>query len=132
MPREIVRKLARALDADDYETARSTLASDVRYEVKGDILRGADAIVDSYRSSSEQAHRIFDEVGYDHEISNEHEGTYTIDYTDTLTIADETHVHRARQLVTVEDGMVARIVNVELNGEAASVDSFMARHGRSR
>lgn len=132
MSRKIVEKLARALDADDYETARSTFASNVRYKVRGDILLGAHAIVDSYRSSSQHAHRIFDNVRYDHEIANEYEGTFTIDYTDILTIADETHVHHARQFVTVDDGLVCEIVNVELDGEAESVDRFLARHGRSR
>lgn len=130
--KEIVESLAVALDADNYEAAHTTLAANVRYEVKGLTLIGPDAVVDSYRGASEQAHELFDGVGYDHEITQEGDNTYVISYRDILTIAEETVIHHARQDVTVVDGEVVQIVNVELDGQRELVDEFLARHGRSR
>ncbi len=131
--RDLVSTLARALDNDDYETARTALAPDVRYEVKGSVLEGPEAVLESYRGASEMAHRVFDAVGYDHEITSEDGKTFVVNYTDALTIEDETLVHHARQIYTVEPGRgVTQIVNVELPGEADRVDQFLSRYGRSR
>lgn len=130
---EVVEKLALALDSDDYETARSVLSEDITYEVKGETLTDPDAVVDSYRMASKQAHEIFDRVEYDHELDvDDGSGTYTMNYTDILTIGDETLVHHARQIIRVSDGKVDHIVNVEIPGERENVDEFLARHGRSR
>lgn len=131
--REIVERLALALDNDDYDTAHSTLADDVQYDVKGMTLVGPEAVVDSYRAASLQAHELFDAVGYDHEISSEADGEFVIEYTDILTIGEETLVHHARQNLSVDPNLgVTRIVNVEIPGEADNVDRFLARHGKSR
>ena len=132
--RDLVSRLAVALDSDDYVTALSTLADDVRYEVGGETLIGPQAVVDSYEAASIMAHKLFDEVGYDHEIvQSSPEGDFTINYVDILTIDDETLVHHARQKLTVDpNNGVTHIVNVELPGERDKVDAFLERHGKSR
>ena len=131
--KHMVETLARALDEDDYDTARTVLAPGVTYEVKGQVLEGPDDVLDSYRDASSMAHRIFDGVGYDHVISQGSDSGFVVDYRDVLTIGDETLVHHARQEYTVDpERGVVHIVNVELPGEAKRVDDFLARHGRSR
>lgn len=131
--RDLIKTLALALDHDDYTTARTALSDDVRYEVKGEVLRGPDAVLQSYEQASIMAHELFDAVGYDHEIGEIESDQITVDYTDALTIGDETLVHHARQIYTVDpDRGVIEIVNVELPGESAKVDEFLARHGKSR
>lgn len=131
--RDLIKTLAVALDNDDYATARTTLADDVKYEVKDEILEGPDAVLDSYEKSSIMAHNLFDGVEYDHEIGAIEDNQVTVNYTDALTIGDETLVHHARQIYTVDaDRGVTEIVNFELPGESAKVDEFLARHGKSR
>lgn len=133
--RELIEKLASALDADDWDAVRATLADEVRYEVAGETLVGPDAVVASYSSASRSAHELFDLVAYDHGVvSEDGAGTFVIDYTDDLTIDGDTLVHNARQAVTVDvgTGLVTRIVNVELPGEREAVDEFLRRHGKSR
>lgn len=133
-PHHYVAELARALDHDDYEAAASVLSSTVRYEVYGEVLEGPEAIVASYRVASENARRIFDEVAYDSSVSRTKDpSVFSVDYADILTIGDETLVHKALQHVTAESGVgVTEIVNVDVPGEGARVDDFLARHGRSR
>lgn len=131
---DYVESLAGALDADDYETAAGVMADRVVYAVGGQTLTGPEDIVASYREASEMAHRLFDEVGYDHEvIATDDPNVFRVSYSDILTVGGETLTHRAEQQVTVapSEGVV-EIVNVELPGEREKVDEFLARHGLSR
>lgn len=132
--KNLVRRLAVALDSDDYETAFSTLAKDVQYELGAETLVGPQAVVDSYQAASVMAHDLFDQVGYDHEIvESSPDGEFTINYEDILTIGDETLVHHARQKLKVDPAIgVTHIFNIELPGERERVDEFLHRHGKSR
>ena len=133
-PLEYVEILARALDADDYETAASSLADHVEYTVGDEAIVGPEAVISSYRAASEMAHRLFDKVGYDHETyPTDDPNTFRVGYTDELTIGGESLVHSAEQRVTVsgDDGVV-RIINVEIPGEREKVDELLNRHGLSR
>jgi hypothetical protein len=130
----MVETLAQALDRDDYQMAASVLADRVEYTVGDEAIVGPDAVVASYRAASEMAHRLFDEVGYHHEVLvTDDPITFRVGYTDVLTVAGETLVHSAEQVVTAtpDDGVI-RIVNVDLPGERERVDEFLTRHGLSR
>lgn len=131
---EYVETLARALDDDDYETAASALAEGVEYTIGDRVLSGRDVVVASYREASEMAHRMFDGVGYGHEvIHTDDPNSFRVEYWDELTIAGETLTHRAEQHVAVDpETGVTHITNVDLPGERERVDAFLERHGRSR
>lgn len=133
-PIDLVERLAVALDGDDYPTAASVMAERVRYTIGDQELTGPDAVVASYRTASEMAHRLFDQVEYGHSvIPTDDPHTFRVSYSDTLTVAGETLRHMAEQEVTVApDAGVVRIVNVELPGEKEKVDAFLERHGLSR
>lgn len=133
-PIQYVEALARALDGDDYETVASVLSPDVEYAIGNELHRGKDAVVASYRTASELAHRLFDRVVYGHEIlPADQSRPFRVRYSDDLTVGDETLRHIAEQRVTaVEDVGVTRILNVDVPGERERVDAFMTRHGLSR
>lgn len=133
-PIELAETLARALDADDYTAAASTMAEDVEYTIGDESFRGPDAVVASYRAASDMAHRLFDQVRYDHQVmTTADRNVFRISYSDELTVGDETLGHKAEQHVTVTPGVgVIRIVNVDVAGEKEKVDAFMERHGLSR
>jgi hypothetical protein len=131
---EYVETLAQALDADDYEAAAATMADDVVYTIGERVLHGSAEIVASYRDASAMARRLFDEVGYDHEVfPTEDPNTFRVSYSDILTVDAETLAHMAEQHVTVSPGAgVVKIVNVDVPGEREKVDEFLTRHGLSR
>jgi hypothetical protein len=133
-PVDYVETLATALDNDDYQTARSTLADRVEYEIGDEVLRGPDRVVASYRASSEMAHRLFENVVYAHQVTvTDDPHLFQVSYSDELSVGDETLRHMAEQHVTVAPGEgVVRIINVDLPGEREKVEKFMARHGLSR
>ena len=132
-PAEVAERLANALDHDDYETAASVLADRVRYSIGDEALVGREAVVESYRTASEMAHRLFDRVEYGHSVfATDTPNTFRISYSDKLTLGDESLTHMAEQQVTVADEGVTRIINVELPGEREAVDAFLERHGLSR
>lgn len=133
-PIEHVEKLANALDQDDYTTVTGVLSDDVVYRVGDRVLTGRDAVIASYAAASEMAHRLFDDVEYDHRvIATDDPHVFRVMYSDLLTVAGETHTHRAEQHVTVlPDVGVVAILDVEVAGEREKIDEFMARHGLSR
>lgn len=133
-PLDYIKTLAQALDDDDYETATSVMTPDVEYVIGDQTLSGPAAIVASYKAASEMAHRIFDGVGYDHEIvATDDPDLFHIHYSDILTIGDETLTHKALQYVRAEEGKgVVHIINVDVPGERERVNDFLTRHGRSR
>lgn len=133
-PIDYVETLAHALDADDYEAAAATMADNVVYTIGDRVLHGPEEIVASYRDASAMARRLFDEVGYDHEVfPTEDPNTFRVSYSDILTVGGETLAHMAEQHVTVSPGSgVVNIVNVDVPGEREKVDEFLARHGLSR
>jgi len=131
--RDVVERLATALDSDDYRSAGAVLAQDLVYQVGGKVLVGPEAAIDSYRSASTQARTLFDKVHYDHEIIETDGSTFRVKYLDILFIGDDRLVHNAEQLVTVDPDLeVVRIINVDVPGERENVDEFLAEHGRSR
>ena len=133
-PIEYVETLAQALDSDDYATAESVMSADVEYVIGDKTLIGPQAIVASYKTASEMAHLIFDAVAYDHDIVSSDDPTFfSIDYSDILTIDDETLTHMAVQHVRAKPRRgVVHITNVDVPGERERVDAFLERHGRSR
>ena len=133
-PIRYVKALARALDDDDYLTAASTMAERVEYTIGDLLIQGPQAVVASYRAASEMARRLFDQVGYGHEVApTDDPYSFRISYSDVLTVGDESLTHTAEQHVTVApDEGVVRIINVDLPGEREKVDWFLARHGLER
>lgn len=131
-PSVTVERLARALDTDDYDTAASLIADDCVYTIGDKTLIGPE-VVESYRKASEQAHEIFDDVGFEHALMGEvAKHTYRIHFFDELVIGGERIVHLSEQDVTVHpDRGVVRIVDNPVKGEREKVDAFLRDHGSS-
>lgn len=128
------RALAAALDSDEFERARPLLSPDCTYEVRGAVLRGADAILRSYADATRSAHSQFDAVRYESEVAGT-EAEARIHYTDVLQLGGREHRHRCVQHLTFDaDGLITRIVHEDLAGEREAVRSFLeqceARRGR--
>lgn len=121
--------LAKALDREDYESARQLLAEDCRYEIRGEVLEGADAIIESYRSNGDSGNERFDRVEYESAVEAIESGA-RINYTDRITKAGETHVHRCAQEVRANaEGLIEFIRHVDLEGEREALQAFCERHG---
>jgi hypothetical protein len=132
--REVVERLARALDADDLQTARALLAGDCAYQSGDRTHRGPDQIVDWYAAASAWAHRAFDEVRYDSAVVEVAGATVTVRFTDYLLKAGgRWHRHRCLQEFTVgADGRIARIVHREIPGEREALAAYLWECGIER
>lgn len=127
---EAAAALARALDREDYEATRGLLRDDCVYEIRGETIDGADAIIASYQGNGEKGRRVFDEIEYESAISPLSEGTARIDYTDSVTHAGERFVHKcAQEIAFDESGTITRITHIDLEGEREALEAFKKRHG---
>ena len=128
---EVVAKLARALDGDDFPAARACLAADCVYETKRETLRGPEAIIASYAAASAWARRAFDDVRYESQVGAIAGATASVTFTDYLLKAGgRWHRYRCQQEFTVDaDDRIARIVHREIPGERERLDAYFAECG---
>lgn len=130
----IVRRLAEALDADDFAAARTLLEDDCVYVGATGTFEGPEAIIGSYAEASAWARRTLDDVRYESETGPADGATVPVTYTDYLLKAGgRWHRYRCRQDVTVGvGGRIARIVHRELPGEREALDAYFRESGIER
>lgn len=131
---ETVAVFAKALDAEDFETAAAMLTPECEYASPDGTLIGPDAIVASYRSHAERARWRLDEVEYESVVEPAEDGTVRVLYVDRIRLGEHRHEYRCRQVLTVAPGRgIVRIAHEEIAGEAERVLAFYERCGlRSR
>jgi ketosteroid isomerase-like protein len=131
--RDVAEAFARALDADDYAAARPLLAPDCVYVIGDRRYDGPEAILESYRASSEKARAFFDEVVFDSTVTLLGDGRLAADYVDRLRIGERWLDHRARQILHVRPGDgIVRIEDEGIPGERERLDAFLAEAGSRR
>lgn len=132
--RDVVARLARALDADDYTGARACLAEDCVYVGRDETWNGSEAIIGSYADASAWAHRTFDEVRYASEVGEAAGATVPVMFTDYLLKAGgRWHRYRCRQEFTVgAGGRIVRITHHDLPGEREALDTYFRDCGIER
>lgn len=131
---ETATALAQALDRNDFTSAARWIAPDCVYEVRGERVLGAAAILASYAESAKWAQRQFDEVRYESDVGLPDGDTVPVLYTDNLQKAGgRWHRHRCRQHLTIApSGLVTRIVHEDLPGEVEALEAYFAACGISR
>lgn len=123
-------RFTKALDEDDFESAKASLARNCRYLVGEKDLHGPEAIIQSFREGSDRAKRVFDNVDYGSEILKIDENSVTAQFTDLIQIKGQTLVYSSRQhLEFGEDGLIIRIVHEEIPGELETLEAILKRVG---
>lgn len=127
----IAEAFARALDAEDYGTARSLVADECVYARGDQDFVGPSAIVDSYAEVGSWVRRTFEEFRYESRIEPLGEGRAELWFTDYLYRPPARwHRHRSRQIVTVSAaGRIVRIAHHEMPGEREAVMTFLEATG---
>lgn len=121
---------ALALDRDDFAAARSILHPNCVYLIRGKSLTGADAILASYQSATEDAHAKFDDVKYASNVSMQSENVALIEFSDILTHKGWTHHHKCHQQLTLDSaGAIIEIKHIDLPGERESLQTYLTKVG---
>lgn len=94
---DVAAQLARALDGEDYDSARRLLAPDCIYETGGPVLHGPESIVRAYLENGEKARQRLDNVGYTSEATLLSSDEAAILFSDHITHNGMSHVYRCRQ-----------------------------------
>ena len=129
---DMASRLARALDAEDYEAAAACLAADCVYYTPSGVLTGPAAIVQSYRDSAVAGRHRFDSVEYESFVERLGAGEVLVTYTDRVRLVDRWHEFRCRQHIWVEvSGLVKQIRHEELPGERERLATFTAEGAES-
>jgi len=127
------RHFASSLDMVDYVAAAAWLAPDCRYEIGDAAHVGPEAILASYRKSSDWASRALDDIRYESIIRAGERGSVVVEFVDHLTHGGKTHTHRCEQhLEFGESGLISGIRHVEIPGEREALDRFLALVGVDR
>jgi hypothetical protein len=124
------RRLAEALDAEDYSAAHALLAAGCVYRTGTTTLTGPDAIIASYRANGELARGRFDAIEYASQVEPSGAAGAVITYVDRVHRGGERHEYRCRQHVRIGQGeLVEGIWHEELPGERERLQEFERRTG---
>ena len=125
-----VKHYAKALDEDDFESAKVYLARNCQYSVGGKELHGPEAIIQSFREGSDKAKRLFDQVDFGSEILRVDGNRVTIQFTDLIQFKGQSLVYSSKQhLEFGEDGLIVRIVHEEIPGELEGLQALLKKLG---
>jgi hypothetical protein len=123
---ETGRRLANALDAEDYGAAQACLAADCVYHRLSGVLTGREAIVASYRENAAAGRQRFDAVQYESFVESLGAGEVLITYTDRVRLGHRSHDFRCQQRIWIRvGGLVAEIRHEELPGERERLAAFL-------
>lgn len=132
----VAEKFARALDADDYESASVLLHDDCAYDTGKKVLLGKRQIIESYLENSNWVHSTFDEVIFESEIEHAFVSgeVVPVRYTDRIRKDGLSHIHQCRQILTVNgtSQLITSIEHQEIDGESARLSAFFKRCGVQR
>jgi hypothetical protein len=129
----IAKAFSQTLDGDDFERATDFLDADCIYNTGRTELRGAQAIVASYRESSHWGRKNLDEVHYQSSIENCEDRQATILFIDRLKKGASQHEYRCKQQIFVSKaGKIYRIEQVEIEGQRVRLNKFFETCGFKR
>ncbi len=122
----IARQFGTALDNDDFALAKSVLAESCTYGTGKGILRGPQAIVESYERNMLDGRKKLDELTWGKSTAELREdGRVAVHFTDYLKHRGVEHTHRCQQLLTPNDqNEIAHIEHRALSGEPEKLKSF--------
>ena len=126
----IAERWAAALDADAFGELPAFLTEDCIYHAPNGAIVGPDAIVASYRESSEWAHDTFDAISWDSECAVDEDGRVRITFIDITDHRGDHHVYRCQQLVHFDEtGLIDDIEHVSIEEEEQALAVFFDRVG---
>ena len=129
-PPEIAELFAKSLDEDDFERARQYLSDEACYDIGDETLRGPDAILASYRESTERAHRLLDGIRYESIVNVDEAGQVSIRYLDHISHAGVSFTHQCCQhLGFDEESRINHIRHEDLPGEPERLKAFFEQVG---
>jgi hypothetical protein len=132
-PLDVALSWAEALDHDAFDRLPSYLTPDCVYHAPGGEIVGPEAIVASYRASSEWAHDTFDTITWDSECAAEDDDRVLITFIDITDHAGLHHVYRCQQLVHIDaDGLIDDITHISIESEERALADFFDRVGAVR
>ena len=125
-PRSVAGCFAKALDADDFESAITTLSPECQYSFNDELLQGPDTIIQSYRDASEKAKQLFDRIDYRSELVEIGAERVVVKFWDRLEVRGQSHLYSSKQQLTFSpDGRIVRIDHEEISGEREALDAFL-------
>lgn len=135
--RDVVEQFAQALDRDDFGRVRALLSRSCVYAIRDETLEGPDAICGSYAEAAAWGRSKLDELVYESAVVDPRagagHGAATVRFTDRMRHAGQSHVHTCEQTVELgEDGLIARIEHVDLEGEREKASAWFEAVGLER
>ena len=130
-PALIAQLFGEYLDADDFESVKTLLTDDCRYEINSKLIIGKIPIVDSYESSLKEGKQKFDQLIWGKsKIKAINENEFEVHFSDFLTHQGITHNYKCKQLLLINsDLLIEKIIHQEFPGQKESLEKFYINVG---
>lgn len=128
--RALADDFAKALDADDFETARRLLSAECDYEVRGQVLRGPDAIIACYARASASGRAALDEIRFESMVEGASGQAVTVRFVDHLRKGPRAYRFECLQHLTFSGrGLIVHITHEDIDGERERLYAFFESCG---
>ncbi len=127
---DVAKRFAGSLDQDDFEQAQQWLCDNATYDTGKETLVGKDAILASYRASTERARRLLDRIAYESDVEVSDTGAISIRYLDHISHTGISFTHQCRQHLEFNDSyQIKHIRHEDLPGQQERLQAFCAQVG---
>jgi len=110
----IAKKFGASLDNDEFEITKIILSDDCEYLIGNDVLKGPDAICDSYEQNMVEGRKKLDKLEWGQsEIEEIKDSEYYVHFTDYLTHQGVDYTHRCKQRLRIKDQKIVSIEHVD-------------------
>jgi hypothetical protein len=121
------QRFAAALDAEDYEGVRATLAAHCRYHAPEGLRIGPDEIVTSYRQNGASGRDRFEKIEYQSRVEAVGTADALITFIDRVLLGGAWHEFRCRQRIHIgAAGLIDEIRHEEIPGQRERLQQFEA------
>ena len=130
---QAAEQFASLLDSRQYDDLAVLLDRDCVYEFRGKSIRGAAAIINTYRVNTEWGFEVFDRIEFKSEIVSNSERSARVRFSDHLFLGESDYHYHCEQIISVNDErQIVQIVHHDLPGESEALTSFLHKCGVSR
>lgn len=115
-----------SLDVDDFPTTAMLLSDDCTYDIGNEVLRGPDAICNSYEQNMIAGRKKLDKLEWGKSrIEPLNDNEYYVHFTDYLTHKGKDYTHRCKQKLTINnDSKITHIQHIHDEEEQLRLDDY--------
>ncbi|MBS1904327.1 MAG: hypothetical protein JSS75_11530 [Bacteroidetes bacterium] len=127
MSLKIAEQFASSIDACRFNEAGMLLAENCTYRYNEGNYQGRTHVIALYDRNTKFMQQTFDEVSFSSTVEQLQDGTFKLNFIDSIRHKHGRHESRSYEVISIEHGMIVSIEHFDIPGEAEAMRTFYTR-----